>query len=106
MHLKQKLGMRIQELRKLLKYSQESFSEKIGIEWTSIGKIETGLTYPKPETLEKIKEALGVEYKDLFIFEQTKDDRLDDIYMKLKMLDDTALDFVNAVIETYIKNKV
>lgn len=53
MHLKQKLGMRIQELRKLLKYSQESFSEKIGIERTSIGKIETGLTYPKPETLEK-----------------------------------------------------
>ena len=66
MSLKVKLGKRIQDLRNMNKYSQDKFSEKIGINRNSLSKIETGETYPKPETLEKIKDILEVDYKDLF----------------------------------------
>ena len=66
--LKIKLGKRIQQLRKQKNITQEKFSEIIGLDITSLSKIETGRNYPSPETLQKIALGLGVEEKDLFNF--------------------------------------
>ncbi len=67
-HLKTKLGKRIQSLRREQNITQEKFSEIIGLDITSLSKIETGRNYPSPDTLEKIARALNVEEQDLFNF--------------------------------------
>ena len=68
MNLKQKLGKRIQELRKSQSMTQEKLAEKINMDITSLSKIETGRNYPQPETVEKIANAFGIEVEQLFMF--------------------------------------
>jgi len=106
MSLKVKLGKRIQDLRNMNKYSQDKFSEKIGINRNSLSKIETGETYPKPETLEKIKDILEVDYKDLFTFNENKNERVENINMKLQKIDDNQLHFIDYLLDTLIKNSI
>lgn len=106
MSLKVKLGKRIQDLRNMNKYSQDKFSEKIGINRNSLSKIETGETYPKPETLEKIKDILEVDYKDLFTFNENKNERVENINMKLQKIDDNQLHFIDSLLDTLIKNSI
>ena len=60
-NLKIKLGKRIQSLRKSQGITQENFSEILGLDISSLSKIETGRNYPSPENLEKIAAALNVE---------------------------------------------
>ena len=105
MSLKSSLGNRIQELRKLIKLSQEELAEKIGIDRTSLAKIEAGKNYPKPETLEKIKTVLDVRYSDLFNFENTEDNKLNNIKLKLSKLNKKELDFINSLLNAYIISK-
>ncbi len=88
------------------KYSQDKFSEKIGINRNSLSKIETGETYPKPETLEKIKDILEVDYKDLFTFNENKNERVENINMKLQKIDDNQLHFIDSLLDTLIKNSI
>ena len=63
---KLKLGKRIQKLRKALDYSQEKFSEIIGISRTHIGHIEQGRKSPSLKVLERIAKVLKVKTGDLF----------------------------------------
>ncbi len=88
------------------KYSQDKFSEKIGINRNSLSKIETGETYPKPETLEKIKDILEVDYKDLFTFNENKNERVENINMKLQKIDDNQLHYIDSLLDTLIKNSI
>ncbi len=88
------------------KYSHDKFSEKIGINRNSLSKIETGETYPKPETLEKIKDILEVDYKDLFTFNENKNERVENINMKLQKIDDNQLHFIDSLLDTLIKNSI
>lgn len=66
---KELLGGRIKELRRLRKMSQEQLSEKVGIDSKHLSRIEVGRGFPSLDTLEKITEALDVEMKDMFEFE-------------------------------------
>ncbi len=68
MNLKQKLGKRIQELRKSQNMTQEKLAEKINLDITSLSKIETGRNYPQPDTLEKLSDALGIDVEHFFCF--------------------------------------
>ena len=63
---KELLGGRIRELRKGLKMSQESLSEKIDVDPRYVSRIELGKCFPSLETLENISRALNVEMRDLF----------------------------------------
>ena len=81
MNIKQKLGLKIKEIRKSKKYTQEYVAEKIGIETKSLSKIETGIFYPTAENLEKILNILEVLPKDLFDFEYFRSD--DDLKQEL-----------------------
>jgi transcriptional regulator with XRE-family HTH domain len=66
--LRRLVGQRIKELRKNKKIKQSELAELVGIETTSICKIENGSHFPKEDNLEKIAYALDVEIKDLFSF--------------------------------------
>lgn len=64
----QKLGKKIQKLRKATAYTQEEFAERLNISRTHMGHIEQGRKQPSLELLQKIAKALGVKTKDLIPF--------------------------------------
>lgn len=64
MLLKTDFGKKIKKLRESLLMSQETFSERIGIHRNTLARIESGENFVSYETLEAMKEALGVEYKE------------------------------------------
>lgn len=65
---KEKLGNKIQELRKETGLTQEEFAEKLNISRTHIGHIEQGRKSPSLKLMEKIAKALRVKVKDIFPF--------------------------------------
>ena len=64
------LGARIKFFRNSQGFTQEYFAEKIGISPRSVSFIENGKTYPSPETLALICNALSVEPYKLFLVEK------------------------------------
>ena len=80
------LGLRIKEIRKRMLLSQEDLAEKVNLEPTSISNIETGRNYPSFQNLEKIIDALGITFIDIFNFEhhQPQEDLIKEISILLK----------------------
>jgi transcriptional regulator with XRE-family HTH domain len=62
------LGVRIKELRKQKKLTQERLAEMVDVDPRYISFIEVGRNSPSLETMEGIARALEVEIKDLFEF--------------------------------------
>ena len=92
----QLLGLRIRELRKSVKLSQEKLSEIISVDPKHMSRIELGKSFSSLDTLEAIARTLKVEIKDLFDFshlEVQADDkkRLDDL------LEDVSQDKVTLI---------
>ena len=82
MELKKQLGKRIKELREKKNFSQEYIAEELDIHPANYWRIENGVSYPKPENLEKICEILKVQAQELFAFEHIQS--LDDIKFELR----------------------
>lgn len=61
----EKVGRRIQKLRKGIGLTQEQFAEKLNISRTHIGHLEQGRKSPSLKLLEKIARALKVKMSDL-----------------------------------------
>lgn len=76
--LKKQFGNRIAALRKSQGFTQMDLSERADISLSALADIEIGATFPKPCTIEKLKNALGVNYVDMFDFEYT--DTVDSAY--------------------------
>lgn len=55
------IGERIKELRKQQGMTQSDLAKKLGIPYQSIGQWERGIRTPKPKTIFRIIEALGVD---------------------------------------------
>ena len=70
--LKEKLGARIQQIRKSKKLTQEKLAEAIGLDTPNLSNIERGKRFVSAETLEKIINALDVSEKELFDFGHIK----------------------------------
>lgn len=66
MNIKQKLWIRIKELRKDKWFSQENLSSKCWLHRTYISDIERGIKNVSVENIEKIAIAFWIEVKDLF----------------------------------------
>ena len=66
MRMSEKLGKRIQRLRKETGMTQEEFAEKINISRTHIGHIEQGRKTPSIKLMEKISKALKIRMSELF----------------------------------------
>jgi len=68
-YFQKKFGARVKELRKRRGFTQEKLAEKINIGVRSLGKIETGNSFPSCETLEKLIVALQTTNLEIFDFE-------------------------------------
>lgn len=66
MKLQEKIGIRITELRKTKKLSQQKFSYEADIERSFLTHIEKGRKNISVGTLQKITDALGISLKDFF----------------------------------------
>ena len=67
MNLKQKLGKKIQYLRKNNRMTQDQLAEIIGMDTKNISRIENGNNYPTAENLTLIANALEVDVFELFV---------------------------------------
>jgi len=67
--IQKKLGARIKELRKSKNYTQEQLAELLNLGVRSLGKIETGNSFPSTETLEKIISVFNLTADEIFNFE-------------------------------------
>ncbi len=65
---KKLLGKRIKEIRKSFGYTQEKFSELVGIETSSLSGIESGRFFPSLHVLDKMSKILDVQLVEFFKF--------------------------------------
>lgn len=65
-NLQQSLANRIVALRHQLDLTQVQLAKKTGISQVGISLIESGNSWPRPETLAKLAAALGVTPAELF----------------------------------------
>lgn len=63
---KEKLGKKVQKLRKTLGYTQEELAEKLSISRTHMGHIEQGRKSPSLKLMEKLARALKINLNELF----------------------------------------
>jgi transcriptional regulator with XRE-family HTH domain len=61
----EKWGRRIRAYRKLKGFTQESFSNALGISVSIVGEIERGMRMPSNDMLVKISNALKVSIEEL-----------------------------------------
>lgn len=72
MNIRKELGEKIKRMRKKRGYTQEQFAEMIDISSRNISNIEQGISFPKPETLEKIIGSLNITTDELFAINHIK----------------------------------
>lgn len=102
MSIKKTLGLKIKELRKKAKFSQEKFSEMVDMNPRQIVRIENGESFPTAENLERIALALNITPQELFYNEAFIPDEIlkQEINKSLNSLDTKEL----RMIYTLIKN--
>jgi transcriptional regulator with XRE-family HTH domain len=66
MNIKKEIGEKIKRLRKRRGLTQEALAEIIGISSRNLSNIELGISFPKPETLEKMLVSLNSTTQELF----------------------------------------
>lgn len=93
MDIKKKFGKRLREIRVNKNLTQEKMAESIGIQPENYSRIENGLSFPKPENIEKICFALNIELAELFQFEHldNHNDIVEKINQKIKNDENTAI---------------
>lgn len=101
--LKEKLGKRIQEIRKSKNITQEKLAEMIGLDTTNLSNIERGKRFVSSETLEKIIKSLDVKEKDLFDFGhiKSKEDLINSINRILNESDTKEIEYYYRMISLY-----
>jgi len=65
-NIRQKLGLRVKELRAATGLSQEAFADKCGFARSYMSRVERGGANPSVDALQVLAIALGVAVKDLF----------------------------------------
>ena len=100
--LKQKFGMRLQEIRKSKGFTQEKLAEKIGVDTPHISNIERGKYFVTAETLENIATALSIQPKELFDFGhiQKRDELVKSINNYTEVCDDSKIEFLVKIINS------
>jgi len=67
---KQEFAKRIKSLRKTRHLTQEQLAEYVGVDFRYISFIENAKSFPSCTIIEKLAEALGVNYSDMFDFDE------------------------------------
>ncbi len=83
------LGENIRRIRKNRKLTQDTFSEKIGIEPSSLSNIENGKSFPSTLTIIQIQQQFDVSPEEIFDIEYLNNikDIEDDIHQTVESLD-------------------
>lgn len=66
--LRSLFGKRVRRLRRQRDMTQEALAEAVGVTSEFISNLERGINAPSFDTLERLAEALDVEFFELFIF--------------------------------------
>lgn len=87
------IGLRIKELRRRKKLSQEELAERIDVNFRTIQRLETGKNIPSLETLTKLAEAFEIDMRDLFSLEhlESREEIINNINILANRLDDKHL---------------
>ncbi len=101
--LKEKLGKRIQQIRKSQNLTQEKLAEMIGIDTPNLSNIERGKRFVSSETLEKIIKSLNIPEKDLFDFGhlKSKTELINSINMILNESDIREIEYYYRMMNLY-----
>lgn len=93
MDIKKEFGKNLRELRLRRNTTQEKMAEIIDIQPENYSRIENGLSFPKPENIVKISQALDVEIAELFQFSNINnyEQVLEKIISKLKNDEQTTV---------------
>lgn len=70
------IGKKIKRVRAARKITQESFSEMIGLEPSSLSNIETGKSYPSMQTILNIINKFGIKPQELFDYDYFNDESM------------------------------
>lgn len=83
------LGENIRRIRKRQKMTQDVFSEKIGIEPSSLSNIENGKTLPSTLTILQIQQQFNISAQEIFDIEYLNNIKSieEDIYSSVEKLD-------------------
>lgn len=73
MGIKSELGQKIKSMRLSRDLTQEELAEKINVSQRTLSGIETGENFVTAETLDKIADALGTTFEELFATNHYKD---------------------------------
>lgn len=94
-NMKEKIGLRIRELRKAKGIKQCELADKLDMERSHITKIESGKHRPSDENLEKIAKILDVKISELFDTDhiKTKDELISEITKLLPTLTEQETKF-------------
>ncbi len=98
------IGIKIKEIRKRKKVSQERLAELVSMNTRSIIRIENRKNLPTLETLAKIAEVLEVSISDFFEASTpiNKQEVIDNVNMLMKKMDDKDLQtFYKAIYHFY-----
>ena len=71
--MKKLFGKRLREIRISKNLTQEKVAELIDIKPENYSRIENGLSFPKPENIEKLSKVLDIEIAELFQFNHIND---------------------------------
>lgn len=76
MNIKQAFGKKIKEKRLQQHLTQEQLAERVGISPKSLSQIELGNNFISAENLDQVCNALNIQPKSLFDFEQDNTEEL------------------------------
>lgn len=83
------LGGNIRKIRKRINMTQDAFSEKIGIEPSSLSNIENGKSFPSTLTIIQIQKQFNIRPDEIFDLELADMNSIEkDISLRLQNLDD------------------
>ena len=107
MDIKKEVGEKIKRFRKKNGFTQEKLAEIVDISSRNLSNIELGLSYPKPETLEKIMLALNMTTEELFSNDnlKTEDELLNEInkFISEAKTDRLKLEKVYKILKTLVE---
>ncbi len=83
------IGKNIRKIRKRIKMTQDAFSEKIGIEPSSLSNIENGKSFPSTLTIIQIQKQFNIRPDEIFNLGFINIQSIEqDIFLRLHNLDD------------------
>lgn len=97
------LGENIRNIRKRIKMTQDAFSEKIGIEPSSLSNIENGKSFPSTLTIIQIQKHFNIRAEEIFDIEFSNNIKSieQDISARLKTLDNAKKRALWMVVKSY-----